>query len=386
MTKSSRAEPGVDGAFAGGNILVERVEGDEYRLRQDVRDTEGHWFYWCFRVHGAAGRTLRFALPPRVVGVRGPAVSLDGGRSWRWMGAEAVKDGRFSWTFVEDADEVRFSYGMPYVQEHLERFLVEAPAVRVDSLCRSHRRGRPVERLRWGPSEGHVSARVLLTARHHACEMMANYVLEGVVQASLSDSETGAWLRENVAFAAVPFVDKDGAEEGDQGKNRRPHDHGRDYGPDGSRYAESRALRAWAAEWMRGEPACVLDLHCPGTRGRFHEMVLFPCRVRSPENWRRLRPFLERLEVCRTGPLPFSLAENEAFETWDGRPIQASQPLQSFAAWAESLPGVRFAAPLETPYANASGQEVNAQSARRLGRDLAQALRLFFGDRSMANV
>ena len=50
----------LDCAYPGGNILVEKIEGDTAFLRQDVRDTEGDWFYWNFRVRGAAGRTIHF--------------------------------------------------------------------------------------------------------------------------------------------------------------------------------------------------------------------------------------------------------------------------------------------------------------------------------------
>jgi hypothetical protein len=38
-----------------------------------------------------------------------------------------------------------------------------------------------------------------------------------------------------VEFCIAPFMDKDGVEEGDQGKLRWPHDHWEDYA-EGSRY------------------------------------------------------------------------------------------------------------------------------------------------------
>ena len=46
---------GIDADFPGGNILVERVDGNTAYIRQDLRDTTGHWFCWYFRVTGAAG-------------------------------------------------------------------------------------------------------------------------------------------------------------------------------------------------------------------------------------------------------------------------------------------------------------------------------------------
>ena len=100
------------------------IEGDTVRLRPDLRDTEGWWFYWGFRVRGAQGRSLTFAFSGRnPIGVRGPAVSTDGGRSWSWLGAEAVKDGSFQYAFAADAQEVRFCFAIPYQEENLKEFL-----------------------------------------------------------------------------------------------------------------------------------------------------------------------------------------------------------------------------------------------------------------------
>ena len=72
----------VDCDFPGGNIIMDAIEGDDVFLHQDLRDTQGHWFYWYFRVRGAAGRALNFAFTKGdVIGVLGPAVSMDCGRS-----------------------------------------------------------------------------------------------------------------------------------------------------------------------------------------------------------------------------------------------------------------------------------------------------------------
>ena len=64
---------------------------------------------------------------------------------------------------------------------------------------------------------------ILLTARHHACEAPANYILEGVLR------ELHEELPPNYRIITVPFVDMAGVIAGDQGKDRFPHDHNRDY-------------------------------------------------------------------------------------------------------------------------------------------------------------
>ena len=66
----------VDCDFPGGNILVDEIDGDTIALHQDLRDTEGDWFYWYFRVRGAAGRevTVRFTGSD-VIGVQGALIA-----------------------------------------------------------------------------------------------------------------------------------------------------------------------------------------------------------------------------------------------------------------------------------------------------------------------
>ena len=75
----------IDAEFPGGNIIVDRVEGDIVHVRPDLRDTEGWWFYWNFRVSGVAEkRTLTFDFGERSpIGVHGPAVTIDTAMRWR---------------------------------------------------------------------------------------------------------------------------------------------------------------------------------------------------------------------------------------------------------------------------------------------------------------
>ncbi|NLF86754.1 MAG: hypothetical protein GX571_11685, partial [Lentisphaerae bacterium] len=76
---------GIDCDFPGGNIIAERIEGDTLVLCPDMRDTAGSWFYWAFRLRGAAGRRLAIRFSAHTpVGMRGPALSRDGGLTWQW--------------------------------------------------------------------------------------------------------------------------------------------------------------------------------------------------------------------------------------------------------------------------------------------------------------
>ncbi len=368
------ATPVVYSDFAGANIIVDAIAGDEVTLHQDLRDTEGWWFYWCFGVRHAAGRTLRFRFTNQsVLAALGPAVSPDAGRTWDWLGAEAVSGDSFTYAFGPEVHDARFCLAMPYTQRDLEAFTARhtaGPSLEVSSLCTT-RRGRSAELVRAGQLNGDPAQRVLLTCRHHACEMMASYSLEGLLDYVLGDDPEGCWLREHVEFLVVPFADKDGVEDGDQGKNRRPRDHNRDYAGD-SVHPETRALRELVPGWSAGRLRLALDLHCPWIRGHRNEDVYFVGTAQEVQ-WEAVERFSRLLEAARIGPIPFSPANNLPFGV-DWNTGDSFHQGRCCADWAFELPGVTLAAGLEIPYASAGGTAVTPASARALGADLARAI------------
>jgi len=369
--------PLVDASFPGGNIILQKIAGDDVYVRQDLRDTRGHWFWWHFRVRGAKGRTQIFHFAKgNVIGVRGPAVSTDGGGAWTWLGRKAVKEASFRYTFAEDARDVRFCFAMPYFAADLRKFLkryAKHPNLRVGTLCKT-RKGRKVERLHVGKLNGEPSHRVLITCRHHACECMASYSIEGVIEAALGDTDDDRWFRKHVELMIIPFMDKDGVEDGDQGKNRKPHDHNRDY-RGRSIYPSVRALRELVPQWSAGRLTASFDLHCPHIRGK-HNEVIYMVGSQSKAIWQQQCAFGKILESIRTGPLPYRAKDNLPFgQGWNtARNYGAGK---SCSRWAGELEGVRLATSFEIPYANAGGRPVTAESARAFGRDLARALRRY---------
>lgn len=373
----------IDAAYPGGNIIVDKIEGDTCFLRPDLRDTRTGqwWFYWNFRVRGAAGRTLHFRFTERnPIDFCGPTISRDGGVSWLRLGAEAVriipgqKAWEFSYTFGAAEAEVRFCFTIPYLQTDLERFLARYrgnPHLEIGELCRT-RKGRVVERLRLGKLDGGPEFRVLLTARHHACESIANFELEGIVESVLAATAEGRWWREHVEFIVVPFMDKDGVEDGDQGKVRTPRDHNRDY--DGiSVHPEVAAMREQAPAWLQGKPLFVLDLHCPYIR----EENIYLVGGRDETLWRRTEDFSRLLESTQEGSVRYYARNNMPFgKGWNTAKLTETDPGKNFVGWASELPGVMFAATLEFPYSKKQA-DVSAESARAFGRDIARAIRLF---------
>jgi len=373
----------IDSAFPGGNIIVEKIEGDTAFIRQDLRDTEGDWFYWCFRVRGAAGRSVRFQFTgSNVIGLAGPAVCIgdrcgESGENWSWMGRSGVDGTGFSFSFPPDAREVRFCMGIPYLEHDLRRFLAGRPGIQQSVLCKS-RKGRSVELLRLGRLQGAPDHRVLLACRHHCCEMMASYELEGLMDAVLASDDDGAWLREHVEFLVVPFADKDGVEDGDQGKNRRPRDHNRDYIND-SVYPEPAALRRLVPEWSAGRLRLSMDLHCPYIRGGVHNEEIYFVGGPEPNEWQTVLRFASMLQEVRRGPLPYDAANSLPFgQGWNTNANFDGG--RSFSRWAATLPGMQFASSLELPYAMAGGVTVTPETARAFGADLARATRVFLAE------
>jgi len=363
------AEVTIDAAYPGGNIIFERIDGDNVYLRQDLRDTPAWWFYWNFRVRGAAGRTLTFRFTNNdVIDLQGPSVSLDEGTSWSWLGSGSVSGATFTYTFGAEADSVRFCYAMPYQEADLLGFLAGHaghPHLAVETLCQD-RSGRDVERLRLGKIDGEPQYRVALTCRHHCCEMMASWVLEGILAAILAGDEDGQWFQQNVEVVAVPFMDKDGVEAGDQGKNRAPHDHARDY-IDEPIYPTVQALREFLPAWSEGKLRIALDLHDP----YIHDNKIF--WVLNPDEPYRAnaRAFLDHLDAVQQGPLTYSPANDtvwpSGWEGWDKTPM----------AWFRTVPGVTVSTALEMPYSTNAGMQVTPDRCRAFGQDIARAIRQY---------
>jgi hypothetical protein len=307
--------------------------------------------------------------------VRGPGVSLDGGKTWKWLGADAVTDGTFSFAFPADAKDVRFSVGMPYVRSNFDEFLARHqgnPFLRKETLTKS-RKGRDVPLICIGDPKKKARYAIAVTGRHHCCEMIASYVGEGLMEGVLADDDAGRWLRENVEFLYAPFMDTDGVEDGDQGKNRPPRDHNRDYAT-APLYPEVAALKDYLPRWSDGRPLIFLDLHDPALKNDIHETVHF-LEPEERDQAARMEKLCTLLERNQQGPILYRKSSNLKFGS--GYNTISAKPAPNSSGWARALPNTILGCTIETAYANAGGCEVNTHSAREFGRDLAAALTAF---------
>jgi len=380
------AEIKIDDAIPAGNVIVKKIEGDTVFLKQDLRDTKGDWFYWAFRVTGAAGRTVKFEFPEGKpaggpVGVRGPVVSKDRGKTFSFPLDGKSDKASFTYTFAADENETWFYECHPYVRADWDAFVKRHEAFLgrvfvVETLCRS-RKGADVPRARFGCISETPKHRVFVSARHHCSESMASWVLEGIGEAFFAKNALGVWLRENVELMMVPMTDYDGVQAGDQGKNRAPHDHNRDYAQ--FLYPETAAIRDWIAEHAKGRLDMFIDVHCPGIRGKYNEFVYTPWKdpaiLPSAENERLYSHLLEK---CQSGSMRYRASDDLPFgQSWNTSANYAAG--WSAVIWAcKTVRGLQIARSYEVPFANANGAVVTPDTCRALGRDTALVWREFF--------
>ena len=380
--------------FPAGNVIVDSVTENEVRVRPDTRTSRGECAprHWAFRVRNANGRKLVFRFPHDPIfgflSIRGPAVSHDECVSWKWMtdGVPANPSESFEYTFGPDEDNVIFAWQPLYTESTLRRFVDrvnrEKKMLRVETLCTTEK-GRKAELLRFGKDENPGKVGVLLCARHHANEIWASFVLQGLVGEALSESPDGRWLQENVSFFVVPFVDKDGVEDGDPGKDRRPHDHNRDYVA--GRYSTVRAIREKAVEWAKDKKIILgFDLHACSLEVRGKRLnnekswahnMLFQIIRTTPHDSPRPSLFSEILRTVHRNEKEF-IQYLPQHDGYNSGPIKDSDAGKS-ACWMRRTLHPTYCVTLESPFARPDGRPNTPADADTLGRHLAQTISRF---------
>ncbi len=368
--------PIIDADFPGGNILFQGIDGNEVKLHPDFGDSSG-WFYWCFRARGFAGKKVRFQFTysVNVLCPFGPAVSKDAGLTWQWLGADSANfaENYFTYTFQANENDIRFCFSIPYLQRNWEQFLERHKTnkrLQPDILCISER-GRSVEMLKISSVEK-PKAKVLLTCRHHACEATATYVLEGILDAVLAPADPlTEFLARKVEVMAVPFVDKDGVEDGDQGKGRHPRDHNRDYVGE-SIYESTRAIRRLVPLWGEKQLKISCDLHCPHVNDEPDGKVFFVGQENQAV-WHEQQKFSHLLEALPEKAISYSIANDIPYGIGWNSNRNYSQG-KSCAKWCAEIPGIKLATSVEIPYSKAAGRALTPDTTKAFGRNLAQVM------------
>ncbi|NQX63367.1 hypothetical protein [Paenibacillus qinlingensis] len=353
--------------YPGGNIKVVSLD-EVVRLEQDIRDSYW-WFYWNFCIRCEEEREIVFEfMHGEVVGPWGPAYSLDG-MNWTWLGEQSVMNSKsFVYRFDSNNPEVYFAFSLPYQLQHFETFYEkwkDYAVVHRDTLCLSEQK-REVPLLLIGNKD--APQHIFFSSRHHACESTVNYVLEGLLELYLEEHARSEFL-DQFCIHYVPFVDIDGVENGDQGKGRMPLDHNRDY-IEHSTYAATPAMMRYVSTL---QPVVGIDFHCPHKWGERNDHVFFvKTGTEADRRIERLGRLLHDLTqgIASNREIPYDPANdiemgeewNEPFPNCSSFMIQHSVPL---------------AVSMEIPYFGLVPMQYTADSLRRLGRCLGQALQIY---------
>lgn len=261
------AGPRVSAAFDGGNILVEddRDPGNiRLRIRADNASSHLQWFY--FRLAGAAGTDCRLHLLNA-----GEAAYPKGFENYQafasydredWFRVPTAFDGRvLTISHRPERNAVWYAYFPPYGLDRHAALLARAQCMQDAVLLPLGRscEGRDLDAIRIGrPAPG--LARVWIIARQHPGETMAEWWMEGFLDAMARVTEPAvAALRRQAVLHVVPNMNPDGSFHGNLRTNARGTDLNRAWlKPDPETSPEVLAVRQ--AMFATGVDIC-LDVH-----------------------------------------------------------------------------------------------------------------------------
>lgn len=381
---SGFAQISIDTNFPAANVIIDSISADTVYFRPDLRETQGDWFYWNFRAISSQPKKWFFKTQDvNDLTSRGAAYSQDGGYTWQWIDQmDHHGDQLFSISFEEADQVVRLSMGQPYTENNFKNFIKlykDDPRLKLQVLTTT-RHERTAEKIVISNFERAPEYKILFVARAHACEMMSNYLIEGIIKELMSENPKMLALLDKAEIMVIPFLDKDGVEEGDQGKNRIPRDHNRDYSGK-SLYATTRALRKQVPNWVGNTPWIGIDLHNPWIKNAEHERV-FMVGNANPVIEKEQLKFAETLQGEQRGALTFDPQENflRYGTSWNtGSNYEQGWP---FSKWASSFfgKGLLFTTTLEFPYAVNLGQTVTQENSREFGEDLIYAIAKYLNE------
>lgn len=207
--------------FDAGAIEVVRADSPaniELNIRKDSHADVLQWFY--FRLQGARGQecTMRFLNASQAAFPQGwenyRAVASYDRKSW--FRVPTAYDGKvLTVVHLPERDSVYYAYFEPY---SWERHLDLLAKVEVSPLGRVHDLGSTVDgrdinlAIVGNPSS---ELKVWVIARQHPGETMAEWFVEGMLDALLDPSNPGATaLLRNTVFYVVPNMNPDGAVRG----------------------------------------------------------------------------------------------------------------------------------------------------------------------------
>jgi len=290
--------------FPGGAADIVRIDPNAATVRFRIPNRPGWRAWWYLRVSGAApGRTVRLELDRSGAKcTAGRAVYSADGKTWHFTAPpRRDPDARNVDIFVQklDTGAAAFAWYVPHVPADANALAAAAekrcPDARRFELCRSED-GLPVVGVRIGRPEDKKFA-VWVQGRQHAWELVGSWTAHGLAEWAASDEPRAKALRAVACVTIVPIMDTDGAAKGEGGKDRRPHDHNRDW----SAKPHWKSVAAAQAELKRldaaGKLRVFLDLHDPGWGARGPEFWCSQFDKMPDERKAATRAFLGAVEA-----------------------------------------------------------------------------------------
>ncbi|KAL4475889.1 hypothetical protein ABPG73_002090 [Tetrahymena malaccensis] len=125
----------------------------------------------------------------------------------------------FTYLFENTEDEVYFAYNYPYTYSELQEYLDEQESIKSDILnrrllCRTLAGNRIDLLTITSQSDQYKKQGIILSARVHPGETVSSFVMKGIIDNLLSDTEEAQSLRERFVFKIIPMLNPDGVVHG----------------------------------------------------------------------------------------------------------------------------------------------------------------------------
>lgn len=374
----------IDSNFPGGAVENVRFINENEIVFEAPLDGSPRSLWFYFRIRGAGGKTitLRQDNMERVLGVVEsrtyamvrPVVreGIDG--EWERIPGNHIyfSDSPlyFCFTITPDSDETYVAFSYPYLYGDLEGFIkkYDSPCIKKVVLGKSGE-ARDFPMLLLEDTEANNEKKLIVCeARQHAGEVSGSYVLEGFMDAFLSDTDFGRSIRDKALLAVFPLADIDGVEEGRYGKDRPPVDFNRDwsYYP---KHPEIKLMQdAIGGLASRHEFVLFTDLHSPQPGGNSY---VIPARLSSigEEKWNGLWAFAYELEKNLQDVCGFRVMDLDSeYLNWGGANYKFNAV--QYIASKYSAASVT----LETSYhVDRDGKTLGPEEWREMGRRLLNA-------------
>lgn len=347
--------------FAGANIKIHSIEGNTISLEQEIRDTGEWWFWWNFKIEVQTVQTLRFVFTNgNVVHKKGVCYRYET-EEFAYDPNARISGNEFVFHF-DKAGVWQFAFSIPYLIADWNGFIGSLPHTPNVVFVGTSEQGRPFQIIDENPS---AQKAVVVTCRHHACESVASFSMEGMVRHWLSSK-----LSKSYRLIVFPFVDIDGVENGDQGKSRIPHDHNRDY-IDEPIYESVRILKKIAEDM---DVVCLFDLHCPAAYGGPHDhLSLIGLSAPYDEAQRKFSKLLKTTMDKRNCPIEYHEENNVPYGTLWNKGISSS------CSGYFAKTGADLAFSFEHPFAGDMERPYTPNDLRAFGECFAVAVERYLG-------